>query len=142
MGRLCRAAHVFTLFVGVAACSPPRPGQLNRRWVAVGGPDGASAGIAAPPTAARPLAVNASPPGCFDSATLDGEFGARCKENEPEAAASVTVTDEVPTGNQPTPGEVRWYCDQRTVVRLVIDRCGTTNQFRVRQIAVSIDGRR
>ena len=64
------------------------------------------------------------------------------KENEPEAAGSAAVTDEVPTGNQPTPGEVRWYCDRRTVVRLVLERCGTTNQFRVRQVAVSIDGNR
>ena len=142
MGRRRRAAQVFTLLVGVAACSPPRTGQLNGRWVAVGGLDGASAGIAAPPTAARPLVVNAAPPGCFDSATLDGEFGARCKQNEPEAAGSAAVTDEVPTGNHPTPGEVRWYCDRRTVVRLVLERCGTTNQFRVRQVAVSIDGNR
>jgi len=108
----------------------------------VGGPDGASAGIAAPPTAARPLAVNAQPPGCFDSATLDHEFGARCKENEPEAAGSAAVTDEVPMGNNPTPGEVRWYCDRRTVVRIVLDRCGTANQFKVRQVAVSIDASR
>jgi hypothetical protein len=142
MGSLRRAVHVFALFAGVSACGHTRTGVLNGRWVAVGGPDGASAGIAAPPTAARPLAVNAPPPGCFDSATLDGEFGTRCKENEPEAAGSPAVTDDVPTGNNPTPAEVRWYCDRRTVVRLVIERCSTTNQFRVRQIAVSIDGNR
>jgi hypothetical protein len=86
--------------------------------------------------------VNAAPPGCFESATLDAEFGARCEVNEPEAAGSASVTDEVPMGNNPTPGEVRWYCDRRTVVRLVIERCGKTNQFRVRQVAVSIDGNR
>ena len=130
---------VFALLAFVSACGHTRTGVLNGRWVVVGGSDGASAGTAAPPTAARPLAVNAPPPGCFDSAMLDGEFGARCKENEPEAAGSAAVTDEVPTGNNPTPGEVRWYCDKRTVVRLVIDRCSATNQFRVRQIAVSID---
>jgi len=134
--------HGLALLAGVGGCSPPRPGQLNGRWVAVAGPEGAAAGIAAPPTAARPLAVNAPPPACFDSATLDGEFGARCKENEPEAAGSAAVTDEIQPGNQPTPGEVRWYCDRRTVVRIVLDRCGTANQFRVRQIAVSIDGNR
>lgn len=142
MGKLRRAVHVFTLLAGAAACAPPRTGQLNGRWVAVGGSDGASAGIAAPPTAARPLSVNATPPACFDSATLDAEFGPRCKENEPEAAGSPALTSEVPTGVNPTPGEVRWYCDRRTVVRLVIDRCGATNQFQVRQIAVSIDGNR
>ena|SRR5687767_1256675 len=142
MASLWLGVPAVALFAGVSACSPPRPGQLNGRWVAVGGPDGAAAGIAAPPTAARPLAVNAAPPGCFDNATLASEFGPQCKENEPEAAASAAVTDEVPTGNHPTPGEVRWYCDRRTVVRLVIERCGTANQFRVRQIAVSIDGNR
>jgi hypothetical protein len=133
---------MIALIVGAGACSPPRPGQLNGRWVAVGGSDGTAAGIAGPPTAARPLAVSAPPPGCFDSAALASEFGPQCKENEPEAAASTVVTDEVPTGNHPTPGEVRWYCDRRTVVRLVIERCGTANQFRVRQIAVSIDPNR
>jgi hypothetical protein len=142
MPRLRRAVGVFTLLAGAAACTSPRAGQLNGRWVAIGGTDGASAGVAGPPTAARPLAVNAPPPGCFDSGTLDAEFGTRCKENEPEAAGSVALTDEVPTGNHPTLGEVRWYCDRRTVVRLVIERCGATNQFRVRQIAVSIDGNR
>ncbi len=142
MGRLRSSVRVLTLLAGVTACSPPRPGQLNGRWVAIGGPDGAAAGIAAPPTAARPLSVNSPPPGCFDSGTLDSEFGARCNENEPEAAGSANVTDEVPAGNNPTPGEVRWYCDRRTVVRIVLDRCGTANQFRVRQIAVSIDGKR
>jgi hypothetical protein len=142
MGRFRLAVHGLTLLAGVVACSPPRTGQLNGRWVAVGGLDGAAAGIAAPPTAARPLVVNAPPPGCFDSAMLDREFGGRCQENEPEAAGSATVTDEVPSGNNPTPGEVRWYCDRRTVVRIVLDRCGAANQFRVRQIAVSIDGNR
>jgi hypothetical protein len=142
MGRLCLAAYGFTLLTGALACSAPRTGVLNGRWVAVGGPDGASAGIAAPPTAARPLGVNAAPPGCFDSATLANEFGPVCTENEPEAAGSAAMSDDVTLGNNPTPGEVRWYCDKRTVVRLVIERCGTTNQFRVRQIAVSINGNR
>ena len=142
MGRRRLALPVLALLAGASGCGGARAGQLNGRWVAVGGPDGAAAGIAAPPTAARPLSVNAPPPGCFDNATLAHEFGAQCKVNEPEAAGSAAVTDEVPTGNQPTPGEVRWYCDQRTVIRLVIERCGTANQFRVRQIAVSIDGNR
>jgi hypothetical protein len=129
----------FTQLFGAVACSTPRTGVLNGRWVAVGGPDIAAAGIAAPPTAARPLAVSAGGTSCFDSSTLADEFGAVCEINEPEAAATVAVTDEVSPGNHPTPGEVRWYCDKRTVVRLVIERCGTTNQFRVRQIAVSIN---
>jgi hypothetical protein len=141
MGRDRLVAPVFALFAAVSACGGPRPGQLNGRWVAIGGPSGAAAGIAAPPTAARPLQVNAPPPGCFDNATLAAEFGPQCKDNEPEAAGTAAVTDEVPLGNNPTPSEVRWYCDRRTVVRLVIERCGT-NQFRVRQIAVSIDGNR
>jgi len=142
MGRGRLAVPVVALLAGASACSSARTGQLNGRWVAIGGSDGASAGVAAPPTAARPLAVNAPPPGCFDNATLASEFGPQCQVNEPEAAGSTAVTGEVPTGNNPTPGEVRWYCDRRTVVRLVIERCGTTNQFRVRQIAVSIDGNR
>ena len=142
MGMLRLAVFGFMLFTGAVACSTPRTGVLRGRWVAVGGPDGASAGVAAPPTAARPLAVDAAPPGCFDNATLAGEFGEVCEINEPEAAGSAVVTDDVPKGNNPTAGEVRWYCDKRTVVRLVIERCGATNQFRVRQIAVSIDGKR
>ena len=42
------------------------------------------------------------------------------------------------TTPQPTPGEVHWYCDRRTVVRVVLARCPGTNTFRVRQLAVSI----
>ena len=142
MGMLRFGAFGFTLLTGAVACGGPRTGVLRGRWVAVGGPDGAAAGIAAPPTAARPLGVDAAPPGCFDNATLVSEFGAVCEINEPEAAGSAAMNDDVTMGNHPTPGEVRWYCDKRTVVRLVIERCGTTNQFRVRQIAVSIDGKR
>src|SRR4051812_43822354 len=135
MGRRCLGVLAFMQLFGAVACSTARTGVLNGRWVAVGGPDGASAGIAAPPTAARPLAVSSPAPGCFDPSTLANEFGAVCEINEPEAAGSAAVTDDVSLGNHPTPGEVRWYCDKRTVVRLVIERCGTANQFRVRQIA-------
>jgi hypothetical protein len=142
MGRLRLAAPAFLLLTVVSACTASRTGQLNGRWVTIAGPDSAAAGVAGPPTAARPLSITAPPPGCFDNATLASEFGPQCKENEPEAAATAALTDEVPLGNHPTPGEVRWYCDKRTVVRLVIERCGATNQFRVRQIALSIDGQR
>jgi hypothetical protein len=138
MGNVRRAALAAILLAGISGCSPPRPGQLTGKWVAVAGTDGASLGTAAPPTAARPLAVTAGPQGCFDDAILSNEFGPRCRENEPEAQATSTMSDDVTTGNHPTPGEVRWYCDKRTVVRIVIERCGTANQFRVRQIAVSI----
>jgi hypothetical protein len=152
MGRLCLGVVAFMHLLAAIGCSAPRVGVLNGRWVAVGGPEGASAGIAAPPTSARPLVVSAPSPGCFDGATLANEFGAVCEINEPEAAGSAAVTDAVtkndaadddPTlGNHPTPGEVRWYCDKRTVVRLVIERCAGSNQFRVRQIAVSSAGDR
>ena len=49
-----------------------------------------------------------------------------------------SMTDEVPIGITPTPGEPIWYCDKHTVLRIVLQRCEATDTFRVSQIAVAI----
>lgn len=149
--------------LGVAAlvggCASVREGNLAGHWVLVAGapggsaaspasppagacppPSGEAAGIAAPPTAGQPLGVS-SPSHCFDRTVLKSQFGDECKVNDSEAAGSSAMGGGVPDGNVPTPGEVHWFCDSRTVVRVVLARCGGSDQFRVEQIALSVGSR-
>lgn len=50
-------------------------------------------------------------------------------------------SDDITLGNHPTPREVRWYCDHRTVVRVVLERCegSQATLFRVQQLALSVE---
>jgi hypothetical protein len=47
----------------------------------------------------------------------------------------------LPMGANPTTSEVRWYCEGRSVVRLVLDRCGTAESYRIRDVAVWMGGK-
>jgi len=138
MSRVPALMALGVALISVGACCPVRTGQLTGRWVAIAGESGQGAGIATSPALAQPLALVAPSEACFSNQQLREHFGPGCEENEAEAAASPDLTDDPTLGNQPTPGDVRWYCDRRTVVRVVLARCPGTNTFRVRQLAVSI----
>ncbi|HQP34121.1 MAG TPA: hypothetical protein PLI95_03040 [Polyangiaceae bacterium] len=138
MSRVPAFMALGVALTSVGACCPVRTGQLTGRWVAIAGENGQGAGIATKPALAQPLALTAPSEACFSNQQLREHFGPGCEENEAEAAASPDLTDDPTQGNQPTPGEVHWYCDRRTVVRVVLARCPGTNTFRVRQLAVSI----
>ncbi len=128
-----------TSCVSFVGCSHNMYGRMQGQWVLIGSHN-PSAGEAAAPRHGSPLAVNeasGSPHGCFSSDTLDKYFGKQCDAHETEGAPSPVMTDELQPGLQPTPGEVRWYCDRQTAIRVVIDRCEHTNTFRVNQIAVT-----
>ena len=127
----------------VLGCAPAkaRDGKLSGEWVALAGADGARFGVAGSPSEAAPivLASGSTQDGCVTDAVLQAQLGPTC-DHEAEAKAATTMGGEVPVGNAPTPFEVRWYCDTRTLVRLVLERCPPPNQnaFRPRQIAVSV----
>jgi hypothetical protein len=137
------ALLLVTSLVLALGCAPPkvREGKLSGEWVALAGSDGARFGTAASPSEATALAIapGQSPDGCVTDAVLQSQLGPTC-DHEAEAKASTAMGGEVPTGNAPTPFEVRWYCDTRTLVRLVLERCPPPNQnaFRPRQIAFTV----
>jgi hypothetical protein len=69
------------------------------------------------------------------------QFGNPCKEHETEGGASTDMSGALPMGANPTTSEVRWFCEGRSVVRLVLDRCPGTDSFRVKEVAVWMGGK-
>jgi hypothetical protein len=133
---------------GLPACCPARFGELRGNWVYVGSAGGA--GIAAAPWRGGPLELERGAAPCVSSEQLDQHFGDACEEHETEGGAQpdaalapdaggvdpALLTGDIPLGNNPTPREVRWYCDRQIVVRVVLERCDATT-FRATQLAVS-----
>src|SRR4051812_45912747 len=125
------------LALAVSACCPAPIAQLSGRWV-YASPGGI--GKAKAPTYGDALAVGSSavvvppPPAtasCVPRAAIDQQFGKPCDRHESEGGAQPSfqpppMDDEVPVGNHSTPGEPIWYCDKHTVVRVVLQRCGTS----------------
>jgi hypothetical protein len=129
----------FVLVLGASGCSTARSATLTGRWVMVA--NDATVGVAQAPQLGAPLAL--APPaaaeddGCTDYADFRQRFGATCEVHESESRASPVMSDDVPLGNQPTAAEVLWYCDEHTIVRFAIMRCGAAERFKVMQMAVS-----
>jgi hypothetical protein len=122
----------------LAGCSAA-PAQLSARWV-YASPGGV--GVANAPKRGSLLTVASL--GCVARTEIDQHFGKVCAAHETEGGAAEgptppPMTDEVPIGLQPTPGEPIWYCDGRVVVRVVLQRCGTEDKFSVQQVAVAIE---
>ena len=123
--------------VMAGACASSR-GQLSGAWVVAGSPG--RAGIAQQPRAAQPIALDNSD-GCIPAVAFIDQFGNPCKEHETEGGASTDMSGSLPTGANPTTSEVRWFCEGKSVVRLVLDRCGTADSFRVKEVAVWMGGK-
>jgi hypothetical protein len=129
---------VVTLSLLASACASSK-GQLSGAWVVAAGPG--RAGTAQPPRYAQPLTLDHSD-GCIPTQAFIDQFGPLCKEHETEGAASTDMSGALPLGPNPTTSEVRWYCEGRSVVRLVLDRCGTAESYRIREVAVWMGGKR
>lgn len=139
------------LALALTACACcPTTAQLSGRWV-YASPGGI--GVAHQPSYGAPLAVGSAatplastPTACAARQAIDQHFGKVCGAHETEGGAQTStkppaMTDEVPLGNTPTPGETVWYCDDHTVVRVVLVRCGSSDTFGVSQVAVAIEGK-
>lgn len=139
------------LALSAIGCCPPPVARLSGRWV-FASPGGI--GKAGTPSYGAPLSVGAPAPGapaalaaaCVPRATIDQQFGKACTSHESEGGAQPSfepppMSDEVPIGITPTPGEPIWYCDKHTVVRVVLQRCGSSDTFGISQIAVAIEGK-
>jgi hypothetical protein len=131
----------------LAGCCPARFGELRGQWVYVGAPG--AVGVASAPWYGSPLELEQRAAACLGSRELDQYFGDTCDEHESEGGAQSQagpatelgvppplLEGDVPLGNQSTVREVRWYCDRRTVLRIVLERCDAST-FRPVQIAVS-----
>jgi hypothetical protein len=150
-----------SLIVGLCsvACAQPPVAKVSGRWVYAAG-DSAGIGKASTPRLANPITLTEGG-ACFPLDKLDGLFGPSCEAHETEGGGGdVPLSEQVtgggaapvappgagcdptldPTcGNHPPPREVRWYCHDRVVIRIVLNGCGN-NQAAVAQIAVAIDG--
>jgi hypothetical protein len=128
-------ATAICLLCATGCCVPP--GVVQGRWVLITGQTPA-AGLAQAPTYGNPLVVSPTPDvvsGCFTSAALDQHFGDQCTNHQTEGGGSPAMAgDVVGPGAHPTPGEVRWYCDKHTVVRVILARCTGTDSFRATEI--------
>ncbi|MBL8604743.1 MAG: hypothetical protein JNK72_22645 [Myxococcales bacterium] len=127
LGALCGA---------LAGCGV-RYGQVGAYYAAAAGPptsQGASvswAGVARSPVENSVLTPVEGTGQCFEPANLRAQFGATCRNREAEAPA---------TASGEAGRETWWYCDHRTVVRMVVERCDGRGGFmRVVQIAVTLD---
>jgi len=125
------------LTVLATACASQRA-QLSGAWVVAGSP--ARAGVAQPPRNAQPLVLEGSD-GCIPAVAFIDQFGNPCKEHETEGGASTDMSGALPMGANPTTSEVRWFCEGRSVVRLVLDRCPGADSFRVKEVAVWMGGK-
>jgi hypothetical protein len=123
----------------LASACASNNGQLSGRWIVAAGPG--RAGTAQPPRYGQPIVLEGSD-GCIPTQAFIDQFGPFCKEHETEGGASTDMTGSLPLGPNPTTSEVRWYCEGRSVVRIVIDRCGTAESYRIREVAVWMGGRR
>src|SRR5579859_2051342 len=119
------------------ACATQR-GQLSGAWVIAGSP--ARVGIAEPPRTAQPLVLDGSD-GCVPAVAFIDQFGNPCKEHETEGGASTDMSGALPTGANPTTSEVRWFCEGKSIVRLVLDRCGAADSYRIKEVAVWMGGK-
>ena len=125
-----------SLMVWLAGCACNRPAHLSNTWVIEAGPG--RAGIAPQPHNAEPLLVS-QPDQCIPSNTFDQEFGKQC-DHETEGGGSVEMGGALTPGAHPTHNEVRWYCPGRTVMRLVIQRCPDSDNFRIVDVSISLSG--
>jgi hypothetical protein len=138
---------VVVVALAAVACCPAPIAQLSGRWV-YASPGGI--GKAGKPSYGAPLTIGnaagvlaaVATTTCVPRAAIDQQFGKTCERHETEGGAQPSfeppaMTDEVPIGITPTPGEAIWYCDKHTVVRVVLQRCGTGDTFGVSQIVVA-----
>jgi hypothetical protein len=136
---MTRYAQICSLALFLSGCVCGSPAHLSGTWVVAAGPG--RAGLAEHPHTAEPLAV-AHPTECIAFDTFGEQFGKPCEAHESEGGASPRMDSDLPVGAHPTVNEVRWYCQGHSVVRLVLQRCGATDTFRIVDLAVSLAGGR
>jgi hypothetical protein len=136
MGTCVRRGVVaLSLFVSGCAC---HKGELTGAWVVAGSPG--RAGVAERPRYAQPLALSGAGV-CVPSQNFNDQFGTLCREHESEGPASTDPGGALPLGPHPTSNEVRWYCEGRSVVRLVLERCPASESYRITEVAVWMGGK-
>jgi hypothetical protein len=124
------------LFVGCAT-KTATPARLTGTWtVAAAGPG--RLGMAKAPRTASALEVDAQE--CVPPDHFGPRFGAPCNSHETEGGAQAGMGGDPEPGLAPTPSEVRWFCEGRAVVRLVIERCADAQTYRITNLAVSMTG--
>lgn len=134
--RVSARARLLSLAAVLALGCGTRYGQVSSYWAIAAGPptsQGASvswSGIARPPAAGATLNPAEGTRLCFDATDLQAQFGAQCRDHEAEQPGAAEGEGR----------QVWWYCDHRTVVRVVVERCdGRGNFLRVVQLAVTLD---
>jgi hypothetical protein len=132
-------AQICSLALLLGGCACGSSAHLSNTWVVEAGPG--RAGLASQPHNAEPITVS-GPDECIAFDAFDRQFGKPCESHETEGGASPDMGGGLPVGPHPTANEVRWYCQGQTVVRLVIQRCTSSDSFRIVDVAVSLAGGR
>lgn len=123
---LGNAACLGALVIVLSACHTPggRTVKLSDATVVAAGKGGGAVLDRPRATVGKPLVEGAlSASICVPGESLLERLGPTCN-HESEGAASGDVGD-LPPGLPPPARQVRWYCDERLVVRVVFESCDT-----------------
>lgn len=122
-------AWLLTLLSALAACTPKAPlGRVSDTTVVVAGKDGGGIATRPRPLAGAPLAkIFSSAERCVPGERWLELLGPVCdhETENPVPPAVVDPTSDLPPGKPERAAEVRWYCDERLTVRVVLGACDT-----------------
>ncbi|HEU4534247.1 MAG TPA: hypothetical protein VFS00_09015 [Polyangiaceae bacterium] len=112
-----------------AGCTPERQNaRLSDATVVAAGKAGGGLLDRPRPSTGKPLAEGLPPASaCVPGDSLLRRLGPTCDDHESEGAAPpANEAGDLPPGLPPPARQVRWYCSERMVVRVVFESCATT----------------
>lgn len=127
-----------------AACRPnARVSNVSSGWTVAAGPGGGAFIEGARPQDGRILATDTKASQCLTEQQIRERLGPECDhESESKPIAGSAVEGDLAVGLVEQADEVRWYCDERLVVRLVLSPCdldhdGKPDGLTPREVAVN-----
>lgn len=124
---LPRAALPAVIFAAclAGACCQQRPfGVVSNAYVVAAGRAGGGVLHSPKPLNGAPLAASLAPAiGCIPGDQLLGRLGPVCDHETENAAAAQPDSDDLDAGKPALTPQVRWYCEGRLTVRVVLVAC-------------------
>jgi hypothetical protein len=105
-----------------------RIGTLSDSPVVVAGRAGGAVLERPKPIAGVPLAAVLAPgAGCIGGDRLLAVLGPTCSHETENSPGPVNAIDDLEPGKPKRSREIRWYCDERLIVRVVFEPCDANN---------------